>query len=350
MISTEVIVVGDLHLEGLNTLFSSGDDKIYACLDQVVKYAEENDVSTIIITGDIINNASPEQDTLTRLLRYCILHGHLHWYFILGNHDIHSTDKHSSEFIEFIHKHKLVPNIHFYEQETLEYVNKVPFVFLPYPLVKRQTTKFPTVNVAHIETLGAKYENGRVITKGISLNKSVDYWIIGHLHSYQVYERVVYPGMMYQKTFGDDKKKGFLHCTIKWSSTKLNVTHKFIPISLPFRLHTIDVNSVDDLNQVKKSESELYKLFVRSNIVIPSSFLSDYPNVIKHQPFKDNNELAAYKAGDYSLDEVQAADTKKLATRDLSEFLRLKKFDVSKIKRAKGIVTAMINDIVAEDS
>lgn len=346
-VDAEFIVIGDLHLESLHRFFGpTSDDKIYQCLDQVTEYAQNNGLSSIILTGDIFDHPNPDQETIVRLISYLLKFPKLSWYFIIGNHDIESADKHSSMIMKFVSANKLTSNIHFFDQETEVKVEGIPFFFVPYPNVKTKKTSYPTINILHVETVGAQYENGRKITKGIELAKSDDYHIIGHLHAYQVFPRIVYPGMMFQKTFGDNLNKGFLHCQARWSKTSLKVKPKFIPISLPFRLHNVVVQSLADLKKVEPSTTDFYKLFIKSDFIPPTSWLADHPNVINNPVrFKSKAELDLLKDGSFLLDDVANIDGYQIVVQNLEPFLKSKELSEKQITKATSIVDSILNEI-----
>jgi len=357
LLEMECIVIGDLHWDSLNRFYeTNGNDQIKACVDQALDYAKENGIKTVIQTGDIFDSSNPTQQSISDLLGYFLHHSGLNFHFILGNHDFSSDAQHSSHLIDFLANKKLTPNLQIFEKETQVKIEGVPFVFCSHPNVKTKPTKYPTVNILHVDVVGSKFEtSGRVVSKGIKLEDSSDFNIIGHNHKLQsIGKRTIYPGMLYSKIYTkeNDFNKGFLHCTIKWSKTKLIVKHKFIPIKLPFKLHTLVINELQDLGQIKpptvgKFETNFYKLFVPSDFVLPDDFLVEHPNITDHPfRFKSKGELKALQEGDSNiqLDEVRLADSSEVVVRNLDTFLLSKGFDDERV--LKG--TQIIQNIIAE--
>lgn len=345
MVEEDILTVGDLHLTGLTTLFGDrGDDHILACLGMAVDYARRNGITKIILPGDLFDHPHPSQEAVARLLRFFLQNADLLFLAIPGNHDYRDASTLAVHILRFIDEARLIPNLRMFTKPAFEEIDGLPFYFMPWPHLRHvEPVDRPVINIAHIKISGALADNGRPIDKGDEIEVGRDYWIIGDLHRYQrIGKRVVYPGTMFQKTFGEPLPKGFLHSTIRAGRTTLKVEHKYVPIKPPFQLINLTVESPDDLAKVSADPADRYKLFIKADVAIPADFLEKHPNVVNVLGYKTKVELDALAQGSLAPDEVPVFDVEKIATDNLADFLSHKGLDKNKVKKARQIVGTLI--------
>jgi DNA repair exonuclease SbcCD nuclease subunit len=160
-----------------------------------------------------------------------------------------------------------------YTEPTKVVIDEEKFYFIPFPYTKGLAGY---INVAHIEPNGAVRDNGRKVTKGQELEDPDTYWVIGHLHTYQVLKNAVLPGTLYQCNFGEKPEKGFIHIRAKSGKVK----HKFIRIQPSFTYTTLEVETADDWVKISKKETDFYRVYIKSSITIPDE-IYNYQNVLQ---------------------------------------------------------------------
>lgn len=357
MKEVDFLAVGDLHLMGLRSLFGPlGDDYILRSVDKALSYARSNNIKAIIVLGDIFDNPHPTKDVMVKLLTYFYSNKDLNFYMILGNHDIENTEIHSLPLFEFLSQSQLLPNLKVYTVPTFERVENIPFCFLPWPHIKliETKTKRPSItcNIAHIALKGAKANNGRPLTEGFSLKTNKDYWIIGDLHAYQKYnKKIIYPGTMFQKNFGEGLPKGFLHVTATLSKTKelVGMVWRFKPIDPVFLLENLKIESLEDLEKVEynKKSVKLYKLFVSADCVLPQDLLTKYPNIVSVRGYKSVVDLSQIMSDNELLVDSEKIEfnQKNLVFIGLDDFLKANGLTTKKIKKAQKIVASLLKEV-----
>ena len=97
------------------------------------------------------------------------------------------------------------------------------------------------------------------VKKGIDLNTK-DLWIVGHLHTPQIYPNIWFPGSPYQLSFGEKNNKGWCLFKIKKQNDILKHSIQFIPNKPSFELITKEINSTEDLKTIINKNSVKYKL------------------------------------------------------------------------------------------
>ena len=275
------IVLGDTHIEKLNNLFPNGLEKTLWSWQYAINYCEENSIDHLIQLGDIFDSPYPSQYSIRKLLR--ILHGtKVQIWSMLGNHD-YDADHNSVELAQWVTNLKGSGPVIF-TKPTLQKIEGVNFWFAPYPHTKQPKEK--AVCIGHFDMPGARMDNGRLI-KGKKLKLTMP-WIIGHLHSFQDYKNVVYPGAPLQFTFGDQPEKFMLDITVLKGKLKWQA----IPLQTPFKLKNIIIEHEKNLI-FKEERDTYYKLFIKSNIRLPENFLLENPKILKLDGYKTKEQLEA---------------------------------------------------------
>lgn len=284
MAELSFVAVGDIHLNGLNFLedyVENPDDMIYKALDDAVTYAKDNGITVLIILGDIFDNPNPSQESQKRFLNY-LKSIDLTVYAISGNHDVTSEGEHSLVMSEFFTE-ELKGKVHIFTKPTLVKIAGVPVSFLPWPHTEPLTKK-PGLNIAHVTLSKAKSDLGRQL-EGVRIKRNENqFWIIGDLHTYQVYSsRVVYQGMMYQGSFGEMGPKGFGDFTVFVDDAGIRVEQEFIINKPPFELVKLKIDEASDFDKIQaydKNNLVLYKLALGPDVVVPANLRQTYPNIL----------------------------------------------------------------------
>ncbi len=293
----EFVCIGDVHIERTKSLLPSLGENwfkpIAKIFRDVVSYCQTNTINTVILLGDIFDHPHPDQKSILKFIKLLSKTSWINWYIIEGNHDFASINKTSTEALQFVSnlvKNKQHVKVFRNNTEILK-INGIPFCFMPWPQNLSPYTEYPKINIAHVEVNNAKHDNGMHITNGISIPDNKDYWLIGHLHSYQNFGRVIYSGTPLQHNFGETLPKGFLHCTAKYTSNSLKVKHTFIPLITYYKLFNIRAQSDEDLIKITNEFNIYYKLFIKRGYQLPLNYLQDNPQIIKTIGYTTNREV-----------------------------------------------------------
>jgi len=255
-----------------------------AC-SKVLDQARERNIRTIVQLGDIFENPKPKQNTILKLIQWLHINKDFEFHIILGNHDWESSDNHSFELLDFVSKSKILRHVNVYTKPTVVNFGPVHCGFVPYPFVKAPKCTKPLLCFGHFEIKGAKRDNGQVIAKGLELktSKKLD-WIIGHLHCKQP---PYYPGTLYQLSFGEPLPKGYFVCEADTVNGKLLISRRWVEFNPPYKLINRVINKSKDLRNFDEPNT-YYKLFIKSSISLPGSFLLENPQVLKIEHFRED--------------------------------------------------------------
>lgn len=214
------LIVGDLHLgKGVsigrsrvgNVLNSRIIDQL-DLLEWVSNQAIDNEVSSIILTGDICESYKPDYiliELFMGFLKKCTHHG-IDIHIIAGNHDLQRTGTRQSSYLDVISSANL-PRVYCYKNVTTINQDDISFTFIPFRDVKsmncqnqeealqriseiltyEKATIVPPrhkVVVGHLAIEGSLYvgdeidNEHREIMCPPSLFEGYDYVFMGHIH------------------------------------------------------------------------------------------------------------------------------------------------------------------------
>ena len=330
------ISIGDLHLDKLRKLFPDNHLQLQIHeLNKACEFAINKGIRHVFLEGDICEYARLSYEAIDVLIRFFDKWDtKLNFYLILGNHDFAEDGIHSLQPFLTMYQLKWFKTIHIFDAATQMVIDGVTVNFLPYPHTKPLPSKLEAINVGHFEVKGSLRDNGRKIKEGIETKAT---WIMGHLHTPQVVGSVHYSGTLYQLNFGESLPKGFIEFKFRYKNGKLEKQIKQIPNDPRFKLFNIVVESKADLRKVTENPLYLYKLFVKTNIVIPESFLAKHPNIVNWDGFKTKEELDILIDESF-LDSNEEGLLEFSVHEGLTEYLQSKKASQVQIKRALEIM------------
>ena len=343
MAKTRFVAVGDLHLEKLDRVLT-GLDHIglqLQCLHDAASWAQDHDVSRLILLGDIFETPYPDQVTVRRFLETLHRYPQLEFHLIRGNHDFDNIRANSLELLEFITGIKALPNVELYLNPTKATWDGVPMCFLSYPYLKPVKRKKPQIVLAHQELAGAIRDNGMKIPKAKGQPKidPKDYWIIGHLHRHQKGRRYIYAGTMCQMNFGEPPDKGFLDIRASYNG-QLVVKAKYLKYRPPFKLINLQVSSEADLEQIKARSTRRYKVVLAEDAELPLDWRNRFPNVVNVVGTKNQQQAEQELSGELAINEELTDEVD--ITRNLSPYLKARGFRSEARKRGKRKVEGIL--------
>jgi DNA repair exonuclease SbcCD nuclease subunit len=312
-----VLIIGDAHLERLETMFLNWRVWSFAPLRQAEEYAVENGITDIIQVGDVFDSPSPSQQTIAELIDF-VKQSKRTWHFLMGNHDKSDVGKNSLTLLKYLSEKSQLKNCRVYIKPTRTKICGIPTVFLPWPYTKSPLLKKrPSLVIAHVEKKGARYDSGKVVSDhDFKLGKH--FWVIGHLHEPQeINKNGVFIGAMLQLRHGDGFKKRMLDLTAKVTTTSIECKYTSPRIKLPYRLKTLRINSLDNENWLQEfaqlKPNTFLRLLIHTDVVLPQKYLA-HPQVLKHVYFggKVNREILT-EAG---LSVVNLADSDVFSRKD----------------------------------
>ena len=328
----EFVTMPDLHFDKPRLQAILGIERAeqlkVSAMKQVYDYARNKGVRHIVYLGDIADQPYLS-DYAKQLFGNALLdETELEHHIILGNHDIEQKEVNSLTFLELFTKRNVMPNIHLYSGHHSVTLDGVDVEFLSYPY--KEPLKKHSLCFAHLERPGALRDNGMPNGgHGEPIPDGKNFWVMGHLHTPQELERTVYPGTLYQTTFGEHADKRFCHFRCKQVGKDINVKFKSIKVNKPFTLETIKATSIKDV--AKLDDNTYYRVFYKG-FELPDGWLSEHENVVECKSFEDNAMLT---------DLLESENIEWSITDGLSEFLTSNGFTSKQVKRAIKLVKSL---------
>lgn len=276
--------VGDPQLGSLATLFGAehGLRLQIEALERVFKTGQAENCRYAIVLGDVFSNPNPDQAHVSAFLRVCHKYAETMKIFIItGNHDVHSVGKNSLVIASSLDRLGVMPNLRVFLKPATCILQGVPVQFLPWGYNK--PTPGRSLVFAHVTAQGARDDNGRIYDEGCAFSDE-HYVISGHLHTFQSpHKNVFYPGTVLQFRFGETDKKFITVSQASITSTgRLAVTHQHYDAVLPYRLITVPVETLKDLDSVPAApDGNLYRLALDGTVRLPDNWLAARPHVIR---------------------------------------------------------------------
>ena len=311
----EAVIIGDTHLDALTGLYSNARSLMIDEIRKPLQYATKNNIRNVFFLGDISHKHTMSYEA--HLLFMELLDEYdkkLQIHIILGNHDIRSEHEHSLQILEKLCKRGRYSTVHIHSSPAKETIDDIPVNFLPYPHVRAESS-VDALNIAHFTWHGAKADNGKRM-EGVEGDEGI--YIIGHMHTRQkIGSRVFYPGTLYHTSFppvgSEPPPKGFAHIKVEKEGKKLQHKMKFIKNKPAFNLHSVRVESEDDLEKIESGELDRYRLHVSKKVDIPPSYLKDRPNIVNAM------HLGAKLSPGKIEDDLQSVNLKEEIEKDLRD-------------------------------
>ncbi len=299
-----IIHTADLHLESsletnLDAVKAQGRKKeLISNCARLMEYAQDNNVSKIIIAGDLFDDTKVSSRTKNHLLDLIESNSNIDFFYICGNHDE-----------EFILKEKtcLPDNLYLFGNEFKTYhFDNVDITGINY-----QSNYDFSKLILNPEKINIVIMHGD-IDKDIKLsllkNKSIDYLALGHIHKFsigKIDDRGIYayPGTLEGRGYDESGEKGFI---------KLNVTDKVKTEFVPFALRVIHDISLDI------TKFETYHE-IRRNLDLKLAEISE------------NDIVSVNLVGNYSLDLVKQNEILSDVLNDRFYFARINDLSTLKI-------------------
>ena len=243
----------DLHLDSkMNANLDKESAKerkgeILHTFEKMVAYASRNNISAILIAGDMFDTKNISATTRNTVLYQINEHAEITFYYLKGNHD-------NDNFLSGLDK--IPDNLKMFGSSWTTYSEadgkiSVSGIELSaenagsaYVSLILDSNKFNIVMLHGQEAEGASKDKSEIINLKALRNKGIDYLALGHIHSYkkeQLDARGIYcySGCLEGRGFDECGEHGFAVIDVDEKTGKY--THEFIPFAQR-KLYTVSVD------------------------------------------------------------------------------------------------------------
>ena len=272
-----IIHTADLHLDSrmesnLDPLMAKERrGELLDTFSRMLAFAADNEVSVIIIAGDLFDKLHVRKSAKKRVLEEIITHPDIDFLYLLGNHD-------RTDFLSDLEENDIPANLKRFKKDSW-----IAYTYGDVVISGRELSddnyKSISVNLildgskCNIVTLHGQESDyvGRDRTHIVSIpsfrNKNIDYLALGHIHSYKCQRlddrgEYCYSGCLEGRGFDECGSKGFVLIDI--DDETLSLTHSFIPFALR-ELHeiTVSVNETMNMPDIIDAITESAKAFAK---------------------------------------------------------------------------------------
>lgn len=319
----KVIHCADLHLDSrLNSNFACKEkakerrNELIMNFSDLVSFAKSNDVSHIMIAGDLFDKSDISATARNTVLHEIVSNPEIGFFYLKGNHD-------ADNFLSDLDT--LPDNLFLFNDEWTKYTLDEEGIICLYAteLTKEragslQESFVPDPSQINIVMLHGQEANSSVkdkteiINKNAFRNKGIDYLALGHVHKYireELDPRCVlcYPGCLEGRGFDETGEHGFVLLDIDVSSHRIKDT--FVPFAKR-KLYEIEVN-VEDLS-------------------LPTQMVQSVKSAIESSPAKDTDLIKVVLKGGLSVD--VSVDLNFILNYIVSDFYFVKIYDETTVK------------------
>jgi hypothetical protein len=345
--ATEFVGVGDIHLDSklIQYIPNINDVILQEVRNGPILYAKRNGIKLVVFYGDICD--TPRMSDEAAMGLYDLVHEYpeLMFVFMTGNHDIEQTGIHSLRVLAKLCALGALRNVRIVDKPTTLFrKHGTPLRLLPWPHFSTEEGAF---NVLHIETDGSQWDHGKMVK---SERTTTHFCTSGHLHTKQTCgpnNNIHYCGTLYQTNFGEKPDKYFHHCIVRENGRH---TAELVPHKPKYTLHNLVISAPEDLERIKRSRFDLYKVFVKEGADLDAGTFDSYPNVVKINPFKTKSELDALLAEDLIVHDASAAVNQMTVMDALKKYMMRAKVEPSLAERAETIFERLVTRATAKET
>ncbi len=306
--------------------------EILLTFERMVNYAIENDVSAILIAGDMFDTSAISSSTKKRIRDIIQENSNLDFLYLAGNHDESNLIE---EFVGLENLKTFDKKWTSYDYGDVRITGCKTTKNTNYDLLSLDREKVNIV-MLHGQIVQHNVEqNNENIPLPMLKNKNIDYLALGHIHSYesqQLDNRGVYAysGCLEGRGFDECGKKGFILIEVKGD----NIRHEFVPFASRELFDiTYDLSNGQDWFDVERGIIDAVSESPTSSMV-KVTLVGKYPLSLEKQidftekklnstfyfaKIKDNSSLKLDEK-DYSLDmSLRGEFIRKVMASDMSQ-------------------------------
>lgn len=252
----KIIHCADLHLDSkMNANLDKESAKerkgeILHTFERMVTYASQNQVSAILIAGDMFDTRNISATTRNIVLHNITGHPEINFYYLKGNHD---NDNFLSGLEEIPENLKMFGSQWTAYEEAGGRISvsgielSVGNAESAYVSLVLDSEKFNIVMLHGQESQGAVKDKAEIIHLKALRNKGIDYLALGHIHMYKKEKldargTYCYAGCLEGRGFDECGEHGFVVLAVDEDTGKY--THEFVPFARR-KLYTLEVDVTD---------------------------------------------------------------------------------------------------------
>lgn len=285
----EAVGVGDLHTTNvagqgaLSKYIPNPNEMVFDEFQKIVDWARARHIHNVIQAGDVCDGPRMSYEAMLALSAFLRRNDDMNFHFMLGNHDMYGETPAAGHSLEIVRQFKL-PHVKFHTSPETVKIDGVDVRFLPYPHEDFDTR---ALNVYHKEVRGAKNDAGKSFDDDV-LPASKAVTVAGHLHTAQRIRNTFFMGTPYQTNFGEKLPKYFHH--IRFNSVK-DYDIELIKHEPKYTLHTVVLNSRDDLKAIPTKPTQFVKLIIQDGADVRASDYAHLSNIVNIRNFRSREEL-----------------------------------------------------------
>jgi DNA repair exonuclease SbcCD nuclease subunit len=278
----KIIHCADLHLDSkMNTNLDKESAKrrkgeILHTFERMVEYASQNQISVIMIVGDMFDTKNITATTRNTVFHNIISHSEITFYYLKGNHD-------NDNFLSSMED--IPDNLKMFGTKWTTYSEAEGKIIISgielspenqgsvYASLVLDANKFNIVMLHGQESEGISNDKAEVINIKALRNRGIDYLALGHVHAFKedkldargIY---CYSGCLEGRGFDECGEHGFVVLDIDENTG--HYTHNFIPFAQR-KLYTIYVDVTDcqtTVEMITKTTQELQKACCDDNSLV----------------------------------------------------------------------------------
>ena len=272
----KTIIIADLHIGEFIHGFVDSDTSlnsrlldIFKRFNTLIKYCVKNDVSNIIIAGDVYDMKVPKnliRKNFAKLVNTTI-EKEIMLYILIGNHDISSSSGHALVEMEELS----IPGLTIISKPQTINIGNVDFSFYPWnpfnnqeinhtELIKLKTDK--TVLIGHFSTTKTMIEPNNVDFIFLK-DLSFDLVLLGHIHQYTELAQNIYHISSFTRTdFNEEKDMQYI---VEFDHESFS--HEFVEFpDRVFKTFVYDNNFSNFKKEIEKTD--LSRMITRIKVVI----------------------------------------------------------------------------------
>ncbi|SFG44345.1 DNA repair exonuclease SbcCD nuclease subunit [Lachnospiraceae bacterium C7] len=248
----KIIHCADIHIDSKMTANLTKEqakerkNEILTTFTKMVDYARQNEVSVILIAGDLFDTRNISASARNTVKDAILSNKDIEFVYLKGNHD---HDNFLSNLEDIPENLKLFSDR---EWKSYSYGNVVisglefsdENQYSAYNALVLDADKFNIVTLhGQLAEHGGNARDYIINLEGLR-NKNIDYLALGHIHSYEAAELdnrgiYCYPGCLEGRGFDECGKKGFVLLDINEETNELNT--EFIPFAKR-KVHNLEVD------------------------------------------------------------------------------------------------------------
>jgi len=272
----KIIHCADLHLDSKLSANLDKDkakvrrSELLNTFVRMVRYADNNDISVIIIAGDMFDTKSISANVRNTVLHTINEYPQIRFYYVKGNHD-------SDNFLSGLED--IPDNLYLFDSKWKTYYEGAGQIAITglelgpdnegsaYVSLVLDNNMFNIVILHGQEAESQSKDKAEIINLKELRNKGIDYLALGHIHGYKKAELdargiYCYPGCLEGRGFDECGEHGFVVLDI--DEDKRTYEHKFIPFAYR-KLYTVEVD-VTGLNSTAEMISKAGTILRDSDI------------------------------------------------------------------------------------